>query len=386
MYLNLFNDSNLPIIPFTAMALTGLGILMIYFYWLSSTNLKELTGMKLSVGMMFLLFVGWISGLPIWQALLITFANSWVIYINVKEPDRVSNISAIFFCFIGAVVYYLVAPISELRSFVFIIPFVQFLFLLCSRIFKQLRNEESSGKSAILAFSTIALISFIVVSGVTVFITLRPIILKAISTVIGGISYVIGLPVYWLTLLITFNSGEEDLASFQEAANGDPIKTDSVDQLEATSSFNYEPFLYVLITIIIVSLVIVIMRKRIVLSYFQPSAVTHTWSEQSILAPETNSRIKNKPPVHVVRKLTYQLEIKAAKYGYQREKSETLSEWYERLPGYTEEQSNLVSVYDKIRYANESITEEEVLQYKALVKNLLQEMKRSKKRKENEQH
>ncbi len=384
MYVYLFDDAYPPIIPFTAMTLAGIGMLAIL--WSRSTKFKELSGMKLLMGMMPLIIVGWISGLPLWQSLLVTFAMSWTIYLNLKEPDRVSNISSVFLCFIGAVAYYLVAPASELKSFVYIIPSIQFLFLLCSRTSKQLRNEGPTGKSALWAVSTIMLLFVFVVSGGFMFLTLRPFILKGISTVIGGVSYVIGLPVYWLTLLLTFNSGDEDLDSFRDATNGEPIKTDLIDQNHATSTFNYEPFLYLLVTVIIVILAIVIVRKRLVFSDFNPRGVTYTISEASTNGVETNTRIKSKPPANVIRKLTYQLEIKAIKYGYQREKSETLSEWYVRLPGYSDEKNHMVSVYEKIRYANKSITEEEVLQYKACVKIFLQEMKRSKKRKENQQH
>lgn len=382
MFVYLFDVSYPPLLPFITMTLIG-GLLLVF--WSTQKKVYQLSGVKLILGATLLLLDGWITGLQLWKALLLTIGVSFAIYLSLKDDERTMSIFSVFLCFIGTMIYYMIAPVSEFKHFVFIIPFVQLLFLLGNRLSYQLRNEGETRRSSFWSYNTITVLFVLVAIGAVISITLRPFILSVISTVFGAISYILGLPIYWLTLLITFNSSEEDLASFQKAANGEPLKDNEIEQLSKTSPFDYEPFLYVVIAVIIAILIIWIARKKVVLSHFTPS-VTSTFIERSTNELKRSTRIKRKPPENEVRRLTYQLELKAMKYGYQREKSETLLEWYKRLPGYADEHKQIVQVYEKVRYSNKSVTEEEVLHYKACLKNLMHEMKRSKKRKENEKH
>lgn len=380
-FLYLFEKSYPPLLPFIVMTVAGACILIAF----SSFRVKEVSSMRALLAIGFLLVIGWLIGIPLWQSFLLTIGMSWTIYTNIRESEQNAGLTFVFLGLIGAAVYSLLAPSIELKSSIFLIPGIQLLLLLCSSAFHQLKGEGPKGTAGWTA-GAIGFLIVLVASSVFIIVGLREVILKLISYTIGGISYVLGLPIYWLTLLITTNSGKEDLDSFKQATEKGVTTLGETDPASIQPSlFNYEPILYTLLVVIVIVIIIAVRKKRLDLSQFQSSSISFKTEDNPLNATTLKQRIRSTPPEDEVRKSTYHLEKKAAKYGYHRENGETLSQWFHRLPGYSEERKQLAGVYEKVRYAGESVQEKEVLHYKKGMKNLLKEMKDSKKREENKE-
>ncbi|MFK3958550.1 hypothetical protein [Pseudalkalibacillus hwajinpoensis] len=328
---------------------------------------------------------GVVLGFPFLYTVLLSIVIAWRSYINMWEIEQSNDALIFFLSLIGAFLFFLFSNSSDLRQVIFLFPLVQFVMLLICRAAVEVRKTGGE-KQARWAISSI----FILLSASSVLFSIliwvKEPIVKAISYLISGLGYVIGLPIYWLTSFLEGSFTEDDKKLLQTSSSSETQEIMNDKKiLNQGMDIPIELIFYTLLFICFVIVVIVLYKKRLALTRFQVKSFATSTSET--LYSQKGKQMKQlKPPSDQIRKLLYNLEIKAFKYRNGRQKDETLSEWLRRIPGSRENKEFIIEIYEKVRYGEKDPDHEEALLYKKYVKHLLHEVKYSyklEKRKEN---
>ncbi len=329
---------------------------------------------------------GILLGLSSIYAILLTVGIGWRSYINVREMERSDDTVIFLFSLIGSFLFYLFSNTSDLRDVIFIIPFLQLILLLVCKAAVQIRNTDGPKQARWASGFILFLLSGSSVLFLII-IYLKDVMLKTISYTISSIGYVIGLPIYWLSLFLKGRSTEKDLKMLQNNSSGEAQEAVSKEQvLDQTKELPSELLLYSIVAIVVLVVVIFLYKKRFFLSRFQVKPLAMTVTNEGFYSSDNTDDQEYSPPKDVTRKQLYQLEIKARKYGLGRNREESVAEWFDRIPGDEENKRHVLKVYELVRYGEKRPGQEESLLYRKQVKNLINEMKawhKLEKRKDN---
>ncbi|TFE00333.1 hypothetical protein [Jeotgalibacillus salarius] len=129
--------------------------------------------------------------------------------------------------------------------------------------------------------------------------------------------------------------------------------------------------------VLVVGIVIIVMLSKIIFSKFSQSTMKETNHDDTVTIERKKFK-KTEPekiriPNHKVRKEILKIEQKAQLNEAHRFKSETVREWFSRL-GF-ENAAYYAGIYEKVRYANENISEDELNAFEQFVKVFDKRMK-----------
>ena len=361
-----------PLLPYLVMVIGGGGILFLLYI----RSKQDISFIRMFSILIVTAVAGILLGLPSIYAILLTVGIGWRSYINVREMERSDDTVIFLFSLIGSFLFYLFSNTSDLRDVIFMFPFLQLILLLVCKAAVQIRNTDGPKQARWASGFILFLLSGSSVLFLII-IYLKDVMLKALSYTISSIGYVIGLPIYWLSLFLKGRSTEKDLTMLQNSSSGEAQEAVSKEQvLDQTKELPSELLLYSIVAIVVLVVVIFLYKKRFVLSRFQVKQLAMTVTNDVLYSNDHADNREYSFPKDVTRKQLYQLEIKARKYGLGRNQEETVAEWFDRLPGDIESKRHILELYELVRYGEKRPVKEEALLYRKQVKNLLDEMKK----------
>ncbi|WP_165996559.1 DUF4129 domain-containing protein [Bacillus sp. Cs-700] len=375
----LYEQTFPPIFPFLVLVLGGGSCYFLLYF----RNREQITLSWIFLLGILTAVVGFVLGVPLFYSILLSITIAWRSYVNIREVTRHDDTIVFFLSLVGSFLFFLFSNSSELRQVVFLFPLVQFLLLLICRATVEIRKVGGLRQARWVMSSILLLLA--VSSGLFgIIIWMKDPLIKLISYTISGISYVIGLPIYWLTSNLPMRSADDSF--FLEGNSSMENQQMNKEQTINGQSIDL-PLELILYTCLIIALIVtffIIYKKRLVLSRLEVSSFATITSEM-LNTREDKKGSQLKPPLNQVRKQIFNLEIKALKFGVGRQAGETLSQWLRRIPGHSEHKDYIIAIYEKVRYGTESPDREEVLLYMQHMKSLLKELKRHalQKRKEN---
>ncbi|MCA0171157.1 hypothetical protein [Bacillus sp. RAR_GA_16] len=379
MFFYLYEQTLPPILPFLVLVVGCGGCFFLVYF----KNRDQITFVWVFFLSILTFLVGILLTVPLFYAILLSITIAWRSYVNMRETSRNDDTILFFMSFAGAFLFFLFSNSTELRQLVFLFPLVQFLLLLLCRAAVEIR--KTGGPQQIKwAMSSILLLLAVSSSLFSLIIWMKEPLIKVISYTIGGVGYVIGLPIYWLTSHLPTRSTQNSL--LLDGNNQVESQQENKEQLvnEQSLDLPLEFIFYSCLTISLLVLLFLLYKKRLMLSRLPVNSFATLTSEMLKTSEEKKVR-QTKPPSNQIRKQLFNLEIKAMKYGVGRQRGETLSEWLRKIPGETESKNMVRDIYIKERYGEKHPDGEEALLYKQHMKNLHQELRKYalQKRKEN---
>ncbi|AST91474.1 MULTISPECIES: DUF4129 domain-containing protein [Sutcliffiella] len=283
-----------------------------------------------------------------------------------------------FFWMLPIYVYIYVSRYVYAEYFIYLFGIQLLLFLLAQSGESVIRTWRDRTLNKKVVVSSLSFIS--VILGLTVFLStigkwIISIGLKAFGGVIGFVFGILSKPFFYLASLLEFNlvlRGEE-AESIMEGEGGAEEK--EIEQIVDVAPIWDNILVMVILIVLLFIIAFFLLRKVKVMKSSIEVAATYNGVLKKIQSSGRRGWWQ-KPPENEVRKLVFELEKLAHKKNRARYPNETLEEWLVRESVVSE---HFFSIYEKVRYGEMELTEEEVARCKQLATEIRSIMRKWKK-------
>ena len=367
-----------PILPF--LMIVGLGGLA-YLYLLS--KLKERT--PYFVVMILIPLVAYISslfGLGFGLSITLSAFICWRIIAYYNQGMILSESTILIITLCGGFLIYLgsVVQVYPHKNITLYLMITQLLFLMLGKILNGLfiskindKNTEAKKQSSsmLILFSGLFGAAIVVAVGFPLFFNG---LLSLIMSIVGKGLYTLSIPLFNAVDNADFERNPQGAGADGRGWDNSLEDNKSIyDFLDGLSWLNLWTVLSILGIMIIAILAFILGRKKMVKNHEAAMAGNpYTVTVESSKKAERTWFKKNNAPAEKVRKLLYDLEIHAARKGRGRYGHETAQEWLAREKFLD---SKLVLAYEKVRYGEELLSEQENKQCDEIVKQLKSKMR-----------
>ncbi|MBU9713593.1 hypothetical protein [Evansella tamaricis] len=357
-----------PSYPFITIVLLGAIIFSVIF---KRVQKKWISAIVIPI----LVLIGTFLEFPILLASFLSIIIFWRVAVNLEQGDRTSEISIFFFTLGLGLVYYFWLHSFDGRYLLIVFIFLQFLLTLSlktiSVALQSSLNDEQKYSQLKWMLGGIVTVSFASVLIGFAYPFLKSTFLLGLQ----GIAYVLNFIA--APILIFFDNLDLSLSSEE----GMVLEVDSTfydqDLVEGYSFTDSTVAGYIFAVILLVVMAYMIYRRT---HKYKKTEHTQTIIEDYSLetvrksTPFTNLR-KRFASKNEVRHLFYDMEIKLAKMGMGRGYNETVDDWLLRLPVEDSLKDTIQSTYEKIRYGNGRLENNELAVYKKAIKQVKKQLR-----------
>lgn len=331
--------------------------------------------------------LAWMIGFPLLLAAGLSIVCCWRIavhFFHFTDPfEEVGELALFLWAFVLTLFLYIFFPSYAYHDGILVIVILQFIWLLGMKIFQRLADAGAASfgqRQMFFRWGSGAIIGLMVVSAF--FLLLYPVVKWVFFTGLGLFARTIGTilayPIYWLISRLYSNSDSEKLSHLFENGNQHQQQMKTFQQHhDASSSFPIEWIFWGLVICAFIVVFLKVYRKRAALKNVSDQTPEPESFHVATKRPKRKRR-RTKPPEDKVRRRFYQLQKSLAAKGYGRTASESVSDWFARLDFTSSEKETIAAAYRKVRYGEESLSDEEQGRYEQAVKVIIQEAKERK--------
>ena len=257
----------------------------------------------------------------------------------------------------------------------------QLLFFMIGKILNSVSTSSLVKKTIATkqnSWSVVGLFSGLFVGAIGVAVIFPIVLVKGLSL----ITSIIGTSFYWVSKPL-FNA-VENIDSYR-SSQGESVGTLNWEETEKKNTFfellgSFDIWLYLsILGLLLLAVILFLLAKKrfvkeaaVVGDVYQYATIT-----EGVTSPTAKwRRSKRQTPQVKVRKLILELEVLSAKHGFGRYHHESVSEWLGRTHFLD---FRLVELYERVRYGDEVLTDEENKACEEIVQNLKEKIKSLKK-------
>jgi len=257
----------------------------------------------------------------------------------------------------------------------------QLLFFMIGKILNSVSTSSLVKKTIATkqnSWSVVGLFSGLFVGAIGVAVIFPIVLVKGLSL----ITSIIGTSFYWVSKPL-FNA-VENIDSYR-SSQGESVGTLNWEETEKKNTFfellgSFDIWFYLsILGLLLLAVILFLLAKKrfvkeaaVVGDVYQYATIT-----EGVTSPTAKwRRSKRQTPQVKVRKLILELEVLSAKHGFGRYHHESVSEWLGRNHFLD---FRLVELYERVRYGDEVLTDEENKSCEEIVQNLKEKIKSLKK-------
>ncbi|MFC4617914.1 DUF4129 domain-containing protein [Camelliibacillus cellulosilyticus] len=320
-------------------------------------------------------FLGWAIGAPPFLALVAAILLFWRT-IDVLSGETFNHLWIIFIVTVGAAVVYRLFfhGLPSPYLFIGLILLQALLILTVSMNQSGVNGARNSG--SMLAFYLAAAAGFAFIGVMLVFA------FPYVYEVFAFILRMVGLVIFYVTQFFFNLLRKFGVGNGESPFNGldiDKNKQHVEKQMPPPEDHGqYLWFTLALVAVIVIIILFYIRKRRLRLAQGE-------WTDSSTVTPgftpkkESGSRFLSrrlKAPKEPVRERLFRMQMALKnKEEERRLPNETLGEWLAKLPIDDDEKTKLASTYEKVRYGEQSINQEELSTYRRMIDAFLSRFK-----------
>lgn len=304
----------------------------------------------------------------------------WRVAAHYKEPDQY-NEKTIFYLTLslGIAVFCLLALLGfDDKNIILGLVVFQMIFILSGRMLKDIlmnsKDHQLTLRDVRLPVMISSFLLLIAVLGATMFNIVKQGTIFLVTIITKGITFLF-YPLFMffegLEIKPQKNNGREE----GQTTFLDQLRDNQQEQLAESNIV--EILMLVFVGIILISLLIYFIRKKISVSPHSEDEKQRIFTRESIkengFKDQIFSNFSRNKPVHKIRKLFFDFERFALKKSLGRKSDESILEWFNRL-GLQDKAEEMANLYRKVRYGHIELTEEETRIYESKIKGLKAEI------------
>ena len=342
-----------------------------YIFSKSGPNILVALGLPTVLLTVLLLF-----GIPIWLYVISALISAWSLHARYNliqsDPNSDSPYSLVFFATFLSVHFlcYLLA-IEDYKLPLYSVFIGGVIFFAGARLFNVQRTSHKQKKESFLKVSLFYMIGIIGVFLLTLFTYfLTPPIRTLFNWVFQGILAVVMIPLMpLLNVLEKFLSGLTKEPTEEEqkdvGANGAMMEDLLPNTQEASSyTFNFEWIVLGVIGLAIFGVIAYLISKKIEQSKEKASNDIIYKNEELVVPLQEESSSENtlyRVESSFLRELYLSFEKEANSFGFEREKSETVREWFQRMQWLAKDE--FFFIYEEVRYGGHTVKKDKAELY-----------------------
>ncbi|QOR65384.1 hypothetical protein IM538_16355 [Cytobacillus suaedae] len=373
----IFSNTIQPIVPF--LVLLGIGGCLVFFIFL---KLKAQSNLTFLISAIIIILIGYILKIPFGPLLFMAGFMLWRIPTLVNEADRQNEAKVIGVVFCLGVVLYIMASLTEYphKNLILILVAFHFMLLIVGRFMKTLlvssfSNEDTRKKQTTWLVKMLG----IALGGIAILTVALPGIKWSFFFLLKSIFILLSIPfmplLYWL-LSLEFFQDAYNKVNQTPVGEEDPVLQELMEDLGNREPLDLSTlWAFITVTIAAIAFYLIWKKYRNLVKRENPgdeSLIIRTTVTDLMKPGQSNFKRKQKPPKDLVRKLFYELEKVGAKKKKGRENSETVEQWFDRV--HLNEYTEVIKDYEKVRYAEASLSKEEQDRYTQLITELKHRM------------
>jgi 4-amino-4-deoxy-L-arabinose transferase-like glycosyltransferase len=249
--------------------------------------------------------------------------------------------------------------------------FIQFVLLLIIKMYVHyVRNQPKDKKQSSWVWKDFYVPLFLLLAGLLMFVLMGPLksmllfllygffdllyyVIAPLWKLFGLIASLLSVPLHFIARLF---QGEERV---QQSETGDLIEEQFKDDY-ILKTMDYSWLLWVVIGILVLLAAFYLLKKRLSLNLSSNALLNGSVStiDAAASTPFTNSRKWLKPKDRTRKKFS-QFEKSMHKRGFARLPGESVSQWFDRLNLNSQDAEHVSHFYEKVRYGEQSLDDEE---------------------------
>jgi hypothetical protein len=365
------------VVPFLILASSGALLYFVLGKWDNEKMPYIFSGISL-VG---LFLLGTILNYSPYIAFALSIVLSFRLFSSLQSLDDDKDGPILVLTTFVALVQYIAFASFEYSDWFVLFIFAQFFLIIIKKMIQHLAVHANK-KSATWQLSTIlTLITASILS--LAFLPLLRYIFQKILIFGGWVVFSFIYPVLeWVSSKLSFENVSEEVEKKDEEEL--PPVTDSEENVEVPNDvvppesldfLNAEFFLIIFVIMALISFVLYVVFKgkdsmigNVLTGYLTKSEALHENEKKPLFRSN-----HLKPPTNKTRRLLFFFERKLYKTIARRTYAKTVEEWFNELEGPPESKELVVKLYQKVRYGNQDLTEDEFLVFKKSIKLLQKE-------------